>query len=762
MVVRERVSRSFLVGWLASAAIIGGAVAQEKQPAAQAAGAPLPEEAAVFADGAKELGTYAAACLKQGFPVRARDVWQEVLGEYAPDDDAARKALGFYRHGAVWQRDPKFEFPQRDEPNAAAARQLEQRWQAMAGRLAAAHRTLAAALAQNGHEARSRYHAQRALRFQPEDGKAAALGGLRQVEGITGDDVDIAVLQRSRRMDRAITRLQTQAFPAGPVDEQSPLLAQCNLPHRAVRSTNFTVYGDWDLDVLQQAAVWAERALAFCQEAYEGCAGFPPRSAQSRKFVFLKTKAAWAQVVRKHVRSSDAEFVVANASSTEIGDVETSGAEQVDVVYDLAVRWVAQDYSGLGSDAMEEGIGHAIVGMFFGRNLVFSVGQQELKGTVAGPREQQKLLLPDMDTWVQLAIDLAWQETGTRAARLPLLKAAQFPTDGRIKAWSFCDYLLRRDPLLLRHLDRTAAKARTENDVLGLFQEYAGQPLQHVEDRWRRFWTEDSPLRRAVVGKTTPLEAASKEAPAWLDLFNRLRQQYGAPTVGWSAQQSIACKAHVDYLKANKDQRDPAEESTQVAGKPGFSNAGRSFAATALVWTREPKLAGDAWILLPGFRDALLDKNLDTVGIYAEAGVVVLDAVRGRKGGPSVTTQTWPQADQQGGRKRDPVPAAVDVELLGPDVQRLLATHQRGKQKQIGLPLTLHLYTADATGVTCTVTCQQQPVAGVLVPAQGAVRRTSAQGMWVFYPFEPLKRGVDVTAVWKWKGGEHTVTFVAQ
>ena len=97
-------------------------------------------------------------------------------------------------------------------------------------------------------------------------------------------------------------------------------------------------------------------------------------------------------------------------------------------------------------------------------------------------------------------------------------------------------------------------------------------------------------------------------------------------------------------------------------------------------------------------------------------------------------------------RLNEIVPAAVDVELLGPEVAQLLAQNQRGKQKQVGFPLTLHTYNANVPEATCKVTCQGQEVAGWLVRTKGGIRRTSAQGLWVFYPAEPWKRGVDIKA----------------
>jgi hypothetical protein len=730
-------------------------------------------EAEMLALGAKELAAYAAMSFKNGFPMRARVAWQEVIGEYAPDDEASRKALGFVRMGTVWQRDPKFEYPEQDQPNAGVAHMLEQKWDALAQKLGEGHRALAAQLAAAGKTQRGQYHTTRALRFLPKDAKVVAQSGLKQVEGITGDDIDLEILRRSRLMDRAITRLTEQQFAANVVKEENPLLQKAGVSYITVKSEKFTIYGDWEPDVLQQAAAWAERAVAFCAVAYEGYEGFPPKTPPIRKFVFFKQKSTWVDFVRKQQSGPDTDFIVQNASSTMIQDMHACGVEQPEIVYDLAVRKAVWDYSGIYTDAMREGIGHAIVGMFFGRNLVFTVGQQKKEGTVAGGRDEQKLLLPDLDTWRELAVDIAWSQGATAAAKLPLLKAAQFPNDARIKAWSFCDYLLRRDPLLMKKLDSTVSKARTEDEVSARFQELAALPLKQVEERWRRFWTEDSALKRAILEKCTPLEATSKEAPPWLEELNRLRKLWERKPVGWSAQMSVDCKEHVDYLRANKDQRGPDKEQTELAGKPGYSNAGRIFAQSALVWTRDkdPKKAAEVWMFLPGYRDAILNSNVDTVGLYAEGGIMVLDCNRGRIPGDKLTSACFPAANQKGGRARDPVPAAVDVDLLGPEVQRLLSDNQRGKQKQIGYPLTLHLYWGKSQDVTCKVTSQGAAVAGFLVEAKGSNRRTSAQGLWVFYPAEPFKKGVDIRAEWSWAGDskpgaepqlqKHDVTFQA-
>jgi hypothetical protein len=238
--------------------------------------------------------------------------------------------------------------------NAAAAQQLQAKWTALCGKLGEAHRALAAELTTGGHNERAQYHTQRALRFLPSNDKVIAQSGLRQIEGIVGDELDLAILQRSRRMDRTLQKLQAQSYATTPIAEPLGLLQSAGVAHIGVKSATFEVYGDWDQQTLASAAAFAERALAFWSDATEGVEGYPLRGAPARRLVFLRQKATWATVVQKH-GGRDAQFVVDNASATTLGDAHVATAEQVELVHDLAVRWVTQDCSGLRTDAMHEG-----------------------------------------------------------------------------------------------------------------------------------------------------------------------------------------------------------------------------------------------------------------------------------------------------------------------------------------------------------------------------------------------------------------------
>jgi hypothetical protein len=726
---------------------------------AQAKPAPPDAEAAVAVAAAKELCTYAALCTKNGFPSRARELWFEVLGEYDTDAAEARQALGFYRHGTIWQRQPDFVYPERDEPDAAVARMLTQRWSVVAPKLAELHAARAAVLTAAGDVTKALHHQARAERFRSGDGNVGDTAAV----ATNGDALAQALLQRSRQFDQRLTELLTAPMPAAaPAEAELPLAAPAGRKLTCVRSANFTIFGDQPVEVLLQAAGWGERALAFCTDATAGVAGFPVDRPQSRVFVFFRQRAYWAMYVRKHWEGSGAEFVVENANATELGDVETAFAEQAEMVHDIVVRRVAEDWFGCRSPALIEGVGHAVVGMFFRRNLMFTVGEPDPRLTVAGVRTAT-FEAPDLETWRRINLELAWQRADAPAANLPRLELAKFTSPARIKAWSFCDFLLRVDPVLLHQLDAAGVGAGSDAEVVGAFAAAAGRPLAELEARWRQLWTQDGPLKAAVLGRHSPLTAASQGAAAWLAQWNRLRQRVGTASVGWSAPQSLACKQHVDYLLANKDQRGPAAEHSQLAGRPLATAFGRAFAQQALVVVGkldEKQLLAE-WLLLPGYRDALLNPNLATIGIYADAGIAVFDVERGFSSNTGGQGRSWPLADD-GERAKQPLPASAPRERFGAAVTAALTPlwPDAKPPARIGYPLTLHRYRGDGA-VTCKVTAGGVDVAGALLAPRDGPRTLAAPGLWVFYPAAPLPIGKDLRVEWRWPEGGIGVTFTA-
>jgi uncharacterized protein YkwD len=723
------------------------------------------DEAKFLKDSAARLGSFATRCFKSGYPARAREVWLEVLREYDPDDDDARTRLGFLRVGSSWAPDPRFSYPGKDEPDAAVARILEKQWEVLAKGLGDEHSKVARAL-EPRDPARAQYHFQRALRFVPDEAAAVKARGIGNFEGFLGTADEVTLLRRSRLLERAVALLLDKSYKVTRLadKEKQPYLDKAGVGYIGVESEHFTVWGDWEQEVLSEAAQFAERSLDFAQQAYAGYDGFRWIQKDKAALAFFKTREAWSQVLRANeelFRPGQLEFVLVNTSATTMGmgpgAIRVGGVEDKATVLDLAVRWIAQEYSGLGTDAMVEGIGHAVVGLFFGRNLVFTVGQeQERARTSSGERRRAlQLRLPEIEVWRELAVEAAWSRSDLAAARLPLLSAADFPDEGRIKAWSLCDYLLRRDPRLMQVLDRTKGQgARNEGAVAQTFAEKnGGLTLASIDDDWRRFWTDDTPLLRAVRNKSTPLESVSKTAPVFLEQFNALRTQNGRSPVGWSAEYSDACRQHAEYLRQNGGERGPAGEHTQERSKKGYTNAGRTFAERALVSTnaKDAKKAMASWLDWPGYRDAIVNPQLEVVGLWAEGSILVMDVLRGQGGNDGrLSSTTWPNNDQK------EVPPEVQVKELGPELVNELKRRGLGKLEVLGYPLTFHCFRGSAMPKRDSIRCtlkrfDKDEVEGIVVVADGGnARRTSAPGLVVFYPIAPLARGSEFTVEWSY------------
>lgn len=734
------------------------------------------DERAFLARAAEELDEHASRCSKSKFHEQARDVWREVISFYAPDHEHARASLGYLRVGTSWAPDPKFRVPAGDEPDAATARVLARQFEATQKELAAGHRELGVAYQAAGDQERARWHFERTLRFAPSDATASAATGRKNFEGLFGNDVELELLRRSRLVDRSVVRLLAQDVPVKAAAATHPLLDRAGVTHVGVETERFLVYGDWDKAVLEDCARHAERSHAFCKELFAGIAGYEWRPRQKFVFLMLQKRETFQTVIRANedrLGGSDLAFLLENVSATTLEDGATparvAGFEQAATVNDHAVRQVAVEWGGFRSDALREGIGHAVVGWFFGRNLIFNVAQQKDEGRTSTGTNAQRFNLPDLSIWAELAADLAWDRTDTPAAKLPGISAADFSNADRIKAWSFCDYVLRRDPKLLRVLDSTFTVGRkaSESDVAKRFAEGSGGlALDALDGEWRRFWTEDSAILRAIRNKQTPLDAVSKRAPEFLAEFNRLRGSHGAKPVGWSAEYSADCRQHGLYLEANKGERGPQKEHAQDPAKKGGSLGGRMFASRALVATDagEPGATVEDFAAWPGYRDAVLNPALVTIGLWTEGKLLVMDVSRGIDAG--VNQAVWsPRGTSVGASLPSDagadlvVPNEVASAALGAELEALFAARGKKPGKTIGWPITMHFFRSGslprAASIRCTLRLENKDeVPGIVhVAESGASRRSAAPGLVVFYPLAPLKRGARYTVEWDWEGG---------
>ena len=733
------------------------------------------DESKFLASAADKLDAQASRCFNSKFHQQAKDLWREVIAFYAPDHEHARKSLGFLRVGTSWAPDPHFTYPDRDEPEPAVARVLGKQFESLAKELGEGHRDLGNALQAAGNAERAKWHFDRAVRFLPADPAAVQASGRKSSGGLFGSEIELTLMRRSRLIDAAVAQQLDKQYDVKPISgEEPPLCGKANVAVHGFETEHFRVWGDWDDDVLRDCAQFAERSFALCQQLFDGIEDYRWPYRQKPQFLLLNKRETWANVIEANRRQfgSDVDFVLKNASATNLDDgnshVMLGGFEQAATATDYCVRRVASGWANFRCDALNEGIGHAVTGWFFGRNLIFNVAQEKDDGRTSTRDNAAKFQMPDLSVWEELAADIAWQNSDTPAAKLPGITASDFSNEQRIKSWSFCDYVLRRDPKLLKVLDGTGGRRVSESEVTERFAEGSGGlSIQALDAEWRRFWTEDSAILRAIRNKEPALDAVSKRAPEFLDALNKLRKQYEQPEVGWSAEYSAECRQHGLYLDQNKGERGPEKEHEQDPKKKGGGLGGRNFAQTAIVCTNaaDPKKTLEEWIALPGYRDAILNPALQVVGLWCEGKTLVMDVTRGQKADSKSGTfyprgvapgSSMPSSTSPGLVVDNEVPLAD----LGAEVTALVTAATRKAPKTVGFPISVHFFRSGAMpqqeSVRCTLRLNDKDeVPGVVHFADlGTSRRSAAPGLLVFYPLQPLKRGAAYTVEWHWdKGG---------
>ena len=727
-----------------------------------------PEEIKFGKKQAAQLHSYAKRAFKKGYPLNAKRVWLMLLSEYDTHHARSRAALGYRRLGNSWQLDPEFVYPKHDKPDAGAASMLRKKWFTLAKTLAAGHRRMAQQYEKAGRTDMSKSHYAKVLFFLPDDEKAQEALNHQPVAGLTGTALEQTLYDRSKKIERAVAEEARKDYPVETLPESAkhPLLEKAKVKYRSVKSEHFTVRGDLELELLIEAAVNAERAIRVMNVAYDGFDGF---SKNPKTWLcdwgFFKEKDTYKQILKANadlIDPKNLEFLLEHSTGTAIRSqqvaIRVTAAGNQKGSIDSAVRNVAQSYSGFRSDALIEGIGHTFVGMFFNNNRLFVVDRKKQIGTSASEEDLEKYS-PNFDAWKDLALEAAWKlAEGTPAAQLPIIQAAKFPDDARIKSWSFCDYVMRRDTTLLQDMDRLRGVRNPIELEKRFTKAHDGLSIAQLEKEWKDFWTEASPVLRAIRNNTPPLASVSKDIKKWIKEFNKARKSLNSTQVTWSSAYSSRCKDHVEYLLANKDQREPDELQQQSIDLEGGSHLGSMFAQMCLVAIspKKPKALFAKWLDYPGYRDALLNNSLRTIGMYSRKGVVVMDCIRGVGRAPKGKRfyRSYPTNQQQG------IPNQIKVAELGSEVRALLEKKGHGKLEVLGYPLSLHHFgTGGLSGsrdsYRCRVTIGKKTMEGIYHIADGGYnRRSSAPGLVVFYPLKPLKKGSRVHVVWTFEHAE--------
>ena len=712
---------------------------------------------------AKRINTFAMTAFKKGFPRAARLEWMKVLKLYDFDNAEARDALGYSKSGKTWVERPNFEYPLQDTGESKDGRALFTAYEKLKKSLAAAHKAEAKKWAKAERRDKELHHFEMVLRWVRDDADAQTALEHKDVGGVTGTDLEQKLYDRSKLIERAVAEQTSIEYPVQKIERPAAALDRAQVGYVTVQSEHFVLHGDeLELDNLKEALNWAERARVVVAKA------FPWDVDVRGEWAYFTSSDTYKQILRAHADTvSDLEWKLENTSTSNVGGLPVGATSGAQTLFDVCVRNVAQAHSGFIRPGLREGIGHTFVGMVFNNNRLFSVDQKKHEGTTT-TEEDNEYTSPDFDVWKNLALEMAWTLAGgVSGAELPYFEVGTFSNEERIKAWSFCDYVMRRDPMLLRHLDQIGASdiakrqkprslGQRKQRGEGLDQEYApkaGVSLAQLENEWEDFWTEATPALAAIRSNTPPLSSVSKGVEKWLKAFNSAREKYNSTAATWSSNLSTRCKEHADYLAANKKERGPKAEHQQLVDLGG-THLGNMFAQMAIVETKA-KVGGakkmfERWLTIPGYRDVLVNHALRTVGIYSDGGILVMNVVSGlgkprsKKAGYS----PFPRRNMTG------MPNEANVADLGPEVEKLLEKHGKGGKKVVGFPLTIHFgigIIGDRHSYRCHAqSARGEAIEGALMFDDGKIRNTSAPGVVSFIPFEPLPRG-QVQVVWTWR-----------
>ncbi|MEQ1633840.1 MAG: hypothetical protein ABL997_15775, partial [Planctomycetota bacterium] len=401
-----------------------------------------------------------------------------------------------------------------------------------------------------------------------------------------------------------------------------------------------------------------------------------------------------------------------------------------DFLVDVTARGVVQDAAGIENEGLWEGLGHAAVAFLFDRTLSFFM-EQPHGNTVT--TWKPKPLLPDMESWRQIAQDSAWAKNDTPTARLVLLQGHKLTNDERVKAWSMCDWLLRVDPTLLMQL--AASKTETIRDpdaVAAEFHKRTDMQLADLDQAWRDYWGKGQALRKAMAAPPSGKKEAVADARSLWTAILQARAAADAGPGGFvlassadaesaHAWMAAVAKFHEEQRRAKANPKKPVQQ-----GPPPEPPAPPEVLLRTVVHHTgsDPTAAVLEWMAVPALRDYLLDpgRTMFACSKGPHGFVLELDdgAPRTLRGGGAC----YPRDGQ-----RD-VPMALGDGAM---------------------PVSLHFFREVDGGllnsISCEVTAGGERIPGTLEIVQGK-SGLGALGCVAFTPRSPLPSG-EVEIVWK-------------
>jgi hypothetical protein len=398
---------------------------------------------------AKKLHKFAEDAFNRGFPRQAKRIWLQLLKLYDADYEPAREALGETRVGNSWAPRTDYEYPTEDTGTGQAAKKLAKSYDKLKRDLARGHEREAEKFEKAQRLQKAREHWQMVIRWDKTNTKAQEALEHREVGGVTGTDLEQTIYDRSKMIERVVATEARKNYATEPYQGSNAVLDQAQVEYVSVRSEHFILHGDpGQEEMLNEALVWAERALRVCNEAFPwhpfaqpvgSSTGATSSDSVLWESAYFLGKDTYVQILEAHAgRFGDVEWMKENSSTSQLDGLEFGATSNAQTTYDAMVRDVAQKGAGFRTTALAEGIGHTFVGMIFNNNRLFAVdlkqagrhGRERGRARVRvaelrrleGPRARDGVASDRRDPG----------DPDRRSRRRPSSRTRQ-----RIKAWSF-------------------------------------------------------------------------------------------------------------------------------------------------------------------------------------------------------------------------------------------------------------------------------------------------------------------------------------
>ncbi|MBK8100984.1 MAG: hypothetical protein IPK26_28205 [Planctomycetes bacterium] len=682
---------------------------------------------------------------------RALALRLEVLKEYDQDHATAREHCGYVKVSGIWRRDDnKVVFEKDAKGNAKVIQKIEKDLAAAIKELTAGHQKIAEAATAAADVTLATRHWQRLLRFRPGDAKALLALQRHDFDGFSGAPDDLAMLQRARGIRLAVDWLRRREFAVSKLADKCPILTKAEVQHHAVRSEHFTVHGNLPEGQMVLFAQYCERSLALCRTLFGTAGGAVFSPVLVRNVLLASDRATYQKIIDACADQFDQSRLAFLRNDVALSFLDR-GEERVrlylvdgdEVLVDLAVRGVIQDAT-MFEHGLWEGVGHAACGFFFDQTLTFLVEQQQ-GHTVT--EWKPKPLLPDMETWRQIAAESAWARSDTPTSQLVLIHASKFDNEQRVKAWAIADYLFRTRPELLFELNQSRTdKIKTPPEIEGEFLRRTQMELPKLDADWRTFWTRGEALRAAMVAEPAGSKDEVAAARAVADAINEARYVAGRGPLGFHVSHHDDAAAvhryHALRLRAEAElKKNPKAKVTMPEVPAGIGVTVMAYAGT------DPVAAVANWLLQPGARDRLLHPGRQLVGVSPGKQALVVEFSLPQQATTRGAPLCWPAHGQR----------EVATEARIADLGTALGVHFAGKGRPnaelVGMPLSLHFHRElsadDIRQVSCQVFAGGVELAGELLCVQGdAAMAVAAPGCFLFVPDRPLPAGAEVTVAW--------------